>query len=283
MANWEPNWAQVGEAILEEDDCAVYDMDLVVNAVSKSWDKYHKEDLEGERVLGGVEKRFEFDAPGLGARKQVGVVDLWFLVPENRYVIVDWKMVKTLDEKWVWREKHSDQGLFYARGLLATIAPGGKTQAEICLETRGISQRGDIQKRVWRVVTMEDLNAFDLQDGNWQTMHWLCHREIGYSDPWPRNKPQGCRPFGPNYPCEFEDICFGRSPQPEIPVDFPIVDNVSYSMVQEFKRCPERARLKVWQKNMLQREKSDGPHAELGKAFHRGIAECYRQALEEGK
>lgn len=88
-------------------------------------------------------------------------------------------------------------------------------------------------------------------------------------DVWPRAKPKSCNAFGRE--CDFYSDCSAYS-MPRGARDQRIL---SYSRIEEFLLCPERAR----RGELIEIEGIEVYHweAEMGSAFHRGMAEVYRQ------
>lgn len=275
------NWPAVIDAMYPSDDPPLHDIEPVVAAVASAWSKFGERDFEKSDLL-ALEERIELDIPAFGARKQVMVIDQWWRSKEkpNWYLIADWKLrVKGMTEAWASRLEHSDQGLWYAHGLIAGGRMALDDNTSIVVAFRGISaDSGDKIRVVTQVLTAQDIWEFDQQREWWERRHRLDH-EGGYTRPWGRRR-SGCFQFGPMYPCRFHDC---KNIKVDVPVDFPIVSNSSFSMGQEYQRCPERARLLTIEKNLGKLEGvalEEGEDKEMGLAFHRGIACCYEQVKE---
>jgi len=94
---------------------------------------------------------------------------------------------------------------------------------------------------------------------------------------WPRNTKTGCYAYG--IKCPFKNDCDTNS-MPLGGLGLEPLDDISYSRMENFMLCPERARrTKLAELEDLERRESDA--TTVGVAFHAGIAELYIQAFGE--
>ena len=172
--------------------------------------------------------------------------------------IVDWKTTKgALDADWANRYKYSWQWPLYAMAYPETRL----------FSFRGINRAGETREVIIEVPPekaeearrhMEQLRAMrDVLAG---------------SAPWPKKMPSSCKAYGRE--CEFKDQCWSNVVVTgEIDTKKPF----SYSGSETFLLCPERYRL-----TQLSGYGEDDEVLAFGKAFHRGIAEIYKQAFKIG-
>lgn len=86
---------------------------------------------------------------------------------------------------------------------------------------------------------------------------------------FPRNKPHGCEAYGKV--CPYYDSCMDYSmPKGELPLD----KALSYSFMNNFMLCNERARREVLAEGMDYQDETN-----FGRAVHRGLASLWSQAF----
>lgn len=271
------DWNKVAEAIVSEPDVALFDIEEVLTAVVKTSNRYLEKDREAGLILEGLEEEFEFSHAG---QQRKGFIDLrgW---RETFPFVCDYKSTGTLDERWAYREENSEQTLYYAHAL--HVVNGWEEPREVLVHVRGVDREG-YQWLIEKTITPHMLVEFDQQSGAWSKLQLELWAGGGWKEPWPRNKPEGCRPFGPRYPCDFEALCNDWKPEndPARLIQEAGELNSSFSSNKEFRRCPERRRLLQIHK-LLGTERGDSPEASWGQGFHRGIAEVYRQEFGGGR
>jgi hypothetical protein len=215
-------------------------------------------DLEEIEIL-GVEE--EFETPTMR-----GIVDLrgrhrgkvkQFTSYSGDHVIIDWKTTKgALDADWANRYKYSWQwGLYADLDHLAKL-----------FSYRGISRTGEM-----REVIIEIPEGKREEAQRYLAQVRMMRRTLSSKGPWPRKMPSSCRAYGRE--CEFFDsVC---SKNIVIPDEVDINKKMSYSGSETFLLCPEKHRL-----TQIAGYGDDDEVLAFGKAFHRGIAEIYRQAYQ---
>lgn len=192
----------------------------------------------------------------------------------ERLKIVDWKTKKAgkLDESWTLKQARSWQPRLYAA---AAVTHFGYDVFPILAEIRGIVLAEKPEVRTIPLI----LTRTDAERAYNYLRMVESHRAADLSGgviPWIQD-PQGCRPFGPAYKCEFEGYCW---PDAEgnvihIPVgDMTRADKtLSHSGAQEYLRCPERYRLL----RVLDKEDDDDSITGSGNAFHAVMEQIYSQ------
>jgi len=274
------DWTQIVDCMYPGDDEPLHEIEPIVSAVSAAWTRWGENDFR-QGALYGLEERLELGIPSFGARTQVVVIDQWWQGKLFGTKVVDWKLrTKGMNDAWLGRLERSDQGLWYVHALVASKAITITPTEPVVVEFRGVPSKGGACKIVQQSITAEALHEFDQQREWWERRFSMDH-EGGYVRPWGRDR-SGCLKYGPLYPCVFRDFCFTGKPLPDVPADFPIVSNASFSSTGEYQRCPERARLLTIEKNLgIVGIQDDGESASMGQAFHLGIACCYEQAREQ--
>ncbi len=248
----EIDWDKVFQVIADS-PCADWDKEIVGGMVleaHKHWTVKDEETALVRLVEVFVEQPF------------VGRMDLVLEGPQVK--LVEWKTTKgKLDERWEERVTRSWQMRLYASKL--------KKHLPIIGEVRGV--RNDEKpscKTVSFLITRDDAYAALTQIRMCEAIQDALKGEKR----WIRN-PIGCRAFGPMYPCEFEEICWGNTPAPtEFIPEKPLA--LSHSSMCELLRCPERRRLMLCLKR-----KDDDEKTAVGTAFHAAMAEIYKQIKEK--
>jgi hypothetical protein len=186
------------------------------------------------------------------------------------YKVIDWKTKAAgkLDDRWVEKESRSPQRNLYAAALRNLFGPH---VFPLRYEVRGVTMEEKPQCKVISFVIQESGTAAALVNirGVQAVKNELIAREI---IPWPRNEA-GCRMYGPNYACEFENICWHGAPLPE---GNPSTRALSHSSRQEFLRCPERARLLEVTKNWDAEEDAEDNKGDI---FHKCMERLYKTRL----
>ena len=169
----------------------------------------------------------------------------------------DWKTTKgALDADWAARYKYSWQWKLYALGN-----PGTKL-----FTYRGVSRDGSTREIIIEIPAGVEDEAQRYLD-QVRAMRGTLENQA----PWPRKMPGSCRAYGRD--CEFIDSCQENQIRSGN-VDF--IKPLSYSGTETFLLCPEKHRL-----SQISGHGEDDEVLAFGKAFHRGIAEVYRQAFAE--
>ncbi len=170
----------------------------------------------------------------------------------------DWKTTKgALDADWANRYKYSHQWPLYVMAYPETRL----------FTYRGVSRNGDTREVIIEVPDGKVLEAQEyLKDV--QAMRAV----LKDSPRWPRKMPGSCKAYGRE--CEFIDTCRENIIIPGT-VDFN--KPMSYSSAETFLLCPEKHRL-----TQISGYGEDDETLAFGKAFHRGIAEVYKQAFNLG-
>lgn len=133
----------------------------------------------------------------------------------------------------------------------------------------------------YRIISQKPVRAYTIQcaagENNAEEVKlfiegiWRIRRGLGDLPIWPQNRPAGCGAYA--RVCKYDRSC-AEGTMPLAP--FPHKD-LSYSDAMNMLLCPEKAR-----RLALDRLKGAGADETedtvLGGAFHRGIAEVYRQA-----
>lgn len=169
--------------------------------------------------------------------------------------IGDWKTTKgALDADWAARYKYSWQWKLYALS-----APAAKL-----FTYRGISRSGDTREIIIEIPPGVHAEAQQYLD-QVKAMRGALTDEV----PWPRKMPGSCKAYGRE--CDFIEHC-RENRVAEGSIDFS--KPMSYSGTETFLLCPEKHRL-----TQIAGYGDDDEVLAFGKAFHRGIAEVYRQAF----
>lgn len=252
------NWDAVFD-LIEQAKLPDWDKETVGAAVVKAAEEWLREDGESEVV--GTELYGEDPCPYK--------IDLLLRQTTGRVKTVDWKGKKSgkLDDRWIVRETRSWQPKIYAAAIV-TLFPD--VVFPIVYQVRGVTfEEKPHVKTVDLTLTREDAES---------AVHYLrgldAERKalIGRGHtPWPLN-PSGCQMFGPQYPCEFEDVCWQGRKAPEMDAE-KASRMFSHSSAQEFLRCPERYRLlRIAGKP----EEEDEGAAAAGRTFHAAMELIYK-------
>lgn len=218
-----------------------------------------------------IERRLSF-CPSSTARPRTGIIDLSIQDHTNQ-TIVDWKLVQHAEWRDVDRERQEwdPAWAFYSYYLAGAAARGtGNFVYRNIFLRPAKKQKGIVEVSLKFTEATEVWLKRELQ----YTEMLLDLYEVSPQIPWPQHAPSACMAYGTR--CEYwEDCKRGVVPLVEIK------QTISPSRMKELKLCPERAR-----RNSVRREDDGesegfgGDKPELGKAFHRGIAEVYRQGWE---
>lgn len=262
------DWHQVG-AVMRRPELLDVDLEEAGRRVAEVVGYYLPLDILGLSSKGTVdiEHRVSYQ-PFKTARTRTGVIDLSIMDCNSR-VIVDWKLVQHADWRPIDQERQEWDlaWAFYCRyGFEDT--PDTFIYRNIMFRPK---PKGPAVVEVRLVPTAA-------------TYNWL-HRELQYTEllldlyegnpqiPWPQHAPSACTAFGARCPY-YEDCKSAQVPFVEIK------QTISPSRMKELKLCPERARRNSVIREGEGYEGFGGDKPELGSAFHRGIAEVYRQGWE---
>ena len=265
----EINWELVYEKLVGSDDPFLFNHEEVAEVVFKVYKRFAEKDFQNGRIE-GIETYYKFDRDGY---ETSGIIDLWGRDAAGDLFISDWKTTGSFTDSWIFRESASDQSLQYVHGLFSL----GFVEASfpVKVHIRGITRSGSIKSLPVRIVQAEDLAKFDLQQAQWAALY-AESKSGGWNNSWAQNKPDGCTQFGYNYLCPFSgNGCgdhIGGIDQLKEP-------RLSHSFLKNYKRCPEYARL-LTIKRQFDTIEEESDELMWGLAFHRGIAEVYRQMKE---
>lgn len=175
---------------------------------------------------------------------------------EGQAFLGDWKTTKgALDSDWANRYKYSHQWPLYTLAF-----PDTKL-----FTYRGISRLGDTREVIIEIPpgVVEQASQYLMQvRGMRDTLKGQA--------PWPRHQPSACKAYGRE--CDFIEQCRDNV---VIIGDFNFEKPMSYSGSETFQLCNEKHRL-----TQIAGYGEDDETLAFGKAFHRGIAEVYRQVFK---
>ncbi|MEN6587807.1 MAG: hypothetical protein ABFE02_17335 [Sulfuricella sp.] len=262
------NMEAVAAAILKVDHdapaLAQFEFEEVKRMVWAAAEKWFDRDMR-EFELTGIEKRV--DRPdGKGFLDVVGRMR-GRMKPFDAFAgqtfIIDWKTSKNaLDAAWKDRLLDSWQWRMYAEW----------EQARVFIY-RGVSRGTDIETREV-ILAVGDTNGQEVYEylaGTEAARRALIEARLPV---WPRHMPSACLQYGLDHECEFFAECLQYSmPQKTITPGV-----LSYTAAERFWRCPE-----LYRRGVLSPEKMGSSSSEIGEAFHRGMAELYRQGIERQK
>lgn len=266
------DWSLMYERMVGEDDPFLLNHEEVADAVFKAYKRYAERDFR-DGTVEGIEQYFKFERDGY---ESSGIIDLWGWTATGNLFITDWKTTGSFTDSWMFRESNSEQSLQYVHGLFSTgvVAPSWPVEVRV----RGVNRGGQFKALPVREITAEDLARFDIEQDQWNGMYTEA-RKVGFDVPWPKNMPDGCTQFGYERLCPFYGTqCGSRLPGTDSKIKEP---RLSHSFMKNFKRCPEYARLLTIGRQFGTLEE-ESEELLWGLAFHRGIAEVYRQ-MKEGE
>lgn len=276
------NWTRVQDSIQEVEGLSLSNIAEVGDMVERALKLWLPADLERLEVH-GIEKTYLF-----GDEK--GIIDLWGYDREDGIAcVIDWKSrMGGVNDGWLWRTTHNlEQRVGYVRGLLSTKAGYDRAWNELPVRATVRMVFSESPPRAHSIrVEAEDLDAHQATQ-YWNAWERDLESKIGYAHPWPKRMPEGCRPFGPRYECEFMPECEGKEEMPVIDTttEALIAQNThrSYSSTAEFKRCPERLRRLRIKRQVARVEDDIEIHRDVGSAFHLAVAEIYSQLFKVEK
>lgn len=171
---------------------------------------------------------------------------------------IDWKTTKNeLNTLWRQRLISSWQWQNYAH----------LTGAKIFIY-RGISRLNTLTELILKV---PEINSIEVEQFNASIGVQIKELITNNFEIWPRNKPFACGAYGRN--CIYLSDCDNFSMERKVP----IMGNLSYSLINKFMLCPEKARREMLEKQEGIVDETD--ESNFGKAFHRGIASLWKQAF----
>lgn len=260
----------VGKAILtdregKEVTLAKYDFD---DAVRLTW-------IAAEKFL--ARDLYEIELEGLEIRKDMmvgihpfksfldvagttrGLIDP-FKPFAGKPVIIDWKTTKNdLKNPSEWRRRllDSNQWMCYSEVYKAAV-----------FIYRGLSRNGSTAELIINVPESNSKEALEYISGVGVQVNAL--RDGGY-EVFPRNRPFACNAYGRE--CQYKDDCDEYTmPRQVLSPD----KQLSYSFMNTFLLCPERAR-----RESLVTDGLGSDDTLFGQCVHSGIAELYKQAYEK--
>lgn len=198
-----------------------------------------------------------------GEFKMKAIADLVVIPKEEDILILDWKTSPgPLDANWKRKQEFSWQWRIYSLLYKAKY-----------FSYRGLSELGSTREESFHVDEESTRMALDFLDESVYTIDRYI-REGKTS--WPKTWPKAC--FSKYEPkiCQYLDDCKNNTS----PTTIPRFQNMSYSRINTFWDCPEKAR-----RQLLESQSSDSRLVQIqdpailrkGKAFHAGIAEIYKQ------
>lgn len=242
--------------IIQSSNLPDWDKEFVAAGVEKAYEKWFASD--SKNFIYGVELSGKDPVPHK--------IDVVMQNQAGKFSIVDWKTKNAgkLDESWINRESRSPQKSLYAAALRAAIGP---EIYPLRYEVRGVTMEEKPQVKVITFNILEAESTASLVNirGVQSMRDGLIERG---KTPWPLNEG-GCRAFGPQYPCEFENVCWRGAAMPQGEVKS---RTLSHSARQEFLRCPERSRL-LSLTHDWDAEKEDNK----GDVFHRCMEFLYKE------
>jgi len=271
------NWSKVQTAIQDVEGLTLSSIAEVGDMVDRALKLWLPADIARLEVR-GIERTFLHS-------DEKGVIDLLGYDREDEIAcVIDWKSRRGgINDGWVWRNTHAlEQRVNYARALLSATPWFG---LPIRATLRMVFSEATPQANSIRVD--EAMLESHRPSSMWREWERDLEKNLGYATPWPRRMPEGCRPFGPRYECEFMPECSGRALMPEIDVGTEALiagsTHRSYSSTSEFKRCPERLRRLRIKRQVARVEDDIEIHRDIGSAFHLAMAEIYSQVFEVEK
>ncbi len=170
---------------------------------------------------------------------------------------IDWKTTsKELDNIWRNRQISSWQWQNYSH----------LTDAKIFIY-RGISRKETLKEVILKV---PEINSFEVTEFNESVGGQIKYLVDNNIKVWPRNKPFACSAYGKT--CFYINDCENFSMKQEVPK----MGNLSYSFVNKFLLCPERARRELIEIGDIS---DNTDESNFGKAVHKGIANLWQQGF----
>lgn len=226
-----------------------------------------------EFKLDSIEERFEVDTFSNGGQAVKGFIDLSGTLngtqaPFGAYAgggfVLDWKTSdRPLTTDWKNRQVDSWQWPLYAAIKGAALAI-----------YRGYSWGDGDTREI--IIKVPDWNLNSVREQYGSVLELRRTLVMGGYEVWPQHKPTACNMYGEE--CPFYSDCYDYS-MPRQKMD---VRPLSYSRVSDFMLCPEKAR----RMELLEIDNARGYQTKrtaMGQAFHRGVAEVYRQVKELGE
>jgi hypothetical protein len=253
------NWNAIADMISSA-NVAVWDRDVMGPSVDKAWETWG----EADTALGVRFVELNLDEP-FPAKLDLG------LGRDTLVKVVDWKTKRAgaLDKVWEERETRSPQRKLYAAALASYYGPD---IFPVHYEVRGIrlDEHKPATKAISSVITMAEAHEAlrHLQDASAMRDLLRERKDI----PWVKDA-SGCRMFGPQYPCEWEGICWDKTSPPP-PTDEAAVSRVlSHSSAKEFLRCPELYRIN---RSVQRVDARDEDMSAAGTLFHQIMQVIYQ-------
>lgn len=270
-----PDFDALAKQIALDVTLPAFELKNVTDMVIAAGERWLIQDLKDYDFI-SIEREFKGfvdDIPYTGTEdwKAVVVSDRKPLLSfRDKIIIGDWKTAKgELDPKWDMKYREKMQWQFYSHFNGADV-----------FQYRGVNRRCEVRSMTLEVPPKDILREFC------ERQIRLAHAQAEALKPfpiWTMNMPRACLRFGEQYPCPFRNDCpAGGDPQL---VTLPM----RQTTIEDLLHCPEYARrahverLKADEETMELGDEID-PYASyndatIGSAFHRGIAELYRQAI----
>lgn len=212
----------------------------------------------------GIERKFEWAG-------EKGFVDLHGVFGDDvaipglagKRFVLDWKTTAgKLDPKWEAKYRRSFQWKLYLYHL----------DAEVFIY-RGVSRNGETRE----VIIHRPDNLHENLRTQLLGLRAAAEGLVQIGLPvWPMSMPYACNAFGRE--CENYTDC-GNYTMPKQSLE---TWNWSHTSMEQFLLCPERMRRAQLRKQAGEEMESNAA-AEFGSAFHRGVAEIYRQVWGRGE
>lgn len=282
-AVWEAIDHDAVRAAIGEGNPYIFDADEAFDAVHVACQRWLVEDILQIDITGveteRIEENFKFvvDLEGTYTGEGTKIVqydDRSYRAERmhrfaKRRVIIDWKTTKVaLDARWMDRYVDSAQWRDYlaCTGADLFVFRGVRRVSKV-LETH--DTREFILDRSLQpdLVPLHKVNLQGIEAQRDALIDLNIH-------PWPQNRAN-CGDYGG---CPYKSDCDAGLKY--IPAgNLEKGRALSFSRMTEFQQCAEKHRRSVLAR-IAQDEESTGPDAEFGSAFHRGIAEVYKQIFE---
>lgn len=170
---------------------------------------------------------------------------------------IDWKTTaKELDTKWRARLTSSWQWQQYAH----------LTGAKLFI-FRGISRLESLTELIIKVPDTNSMEVIDFNNSVGGQIKYLRDEKFNI---WPRNKPFACHAYG--RVCEYYVDCDCLT----MPFVVPPEKNLSYSYIDKFLLCPEKARRSA----LIDEIDDSSSESSFGLVMHRALASLWSQAFK---
>lgn len=251
------------------------DIELVEEAAVRAEEIFYPRDVQDMEIK-GVEDTYTLDGPHV---TWTGYIDLWGK-RGGTYVVYDWK---TRDAEWtdfaLDRLRKSDQHKEYALRLVQRGDIPHDFGSLFCFYRCYSWPLGKFVQ-ISVEVDSNELAAYEQQIEKWAETKEHYNNLYSFDNEWPLNT-NGCKLYGPRYPCKHTESCFGgsRKVQPTVELATGAANRpMSYSSLQVLKRCPELYRLDRLER--VEAADQDNDRAiDMGHLFHECMEKLYKQEV----